>query len=278
MMASAITFTLDLEDNRPDRSGEKRYPGVISKLLDYLDETAIRGTFFVVGNLARADPVLIRRIADAGHELACHSLDHTALPNQTPDAFRSHTTTAKKIIEDAASQKVHGYRAPVFSLTRESIWATDILRELDFTYSSSVVPARNPLYGFPNAPRTPFRWKSGLLEIPAPVIKFGPLSLPFLGGIYFRYLPSPLVHKAAKRNAGRACLWLYCHHYDFDADEPYCRIEGTSTATSVLLWMNRRGTGRKLDRLFASPDFKAAEPLKARVANGEFAAARVFAA
>ncbi len=276
MAASPITFTLDLEDHRPIGSTYQRYEPITLQILDRLAEVGVRGTFFVVGNLARANPKLIKDIADAEHEVACHSLDHTPLTGQTREEFRRHTAAAKQIIEDASGHEVVGYRAPLFSLTKESVWAVDILQELGFLYSSSVLPARNPLHGFPGMPHVPFRWRNDLLEIPVPIQKFGPVTLPFLGGIYFRYLPLIVIEHAARRKAEDGALWLYCHPYDFDPDEPYCRFPGASMAASLLLWMNRRNTCRKLDRLIASSYFVGSKPLKERVADGEYAAASVF--
>ena len=84
----------------------------------------------------------------------------------------------KHFLEDLTGQEIIGYRAPVFSLTNQTIWTLDILNELGFVYSSSVLPASNPLNGFPNTPKTPFYWANGLLEIPVPVAQIGPFTIP----------------------------------------------------------------------------------------------------
>lgn len=260
--ATPITFTLDLEDHRADRAGAPRYGAITDEILAFLQARDIAATVFVVGTLAEADPGLIRRIHDLGHEIAHHSLDHITLDRQTPEQFRADTRRARDILEDITGEKVRGYRAPVFSLTRRTVWAVDILADLGFDYSSSVLPAASPLHGFPGLPTTPFRWSGGLLEIPAPVADFGPLRLPYLGGVYLRYLPLALIRRAIDRSAPDAALWTYCHPYDFDPDERDWRIRGASLPVSLLLWFNRGNTFARLERLAALATF--APPFRAR--------------
>lgn len=142
-----------------------------------------------------------------------------------------------------------GFRAPFFSLIPSTVWATDILADLGFVYSSSVLPGEHPLCGFPGAPRQPFRWQNGLIELPCPVARIGRFALPFLGGPYLRYLPDFLVSHLMTRYSGSACLWTYCHPYDFDRTEPYVSIPGVPPAANVLLWLNRRHMLRKMNDL-----------------------------
>ncbi len=254
-MATSITFTLDLEDHRPDESVPERYSVVTEKILEFLNERAIKATVFTVGTLAEKNPQLIRRIHDAGHEIAHHSYDHTPLTKQDSGQFRDHTKRAKDILEDITGEKIVGYRAPIFSLTRDTLWAVDILKELGLEYSSSVLPAPNPLHGFPGAPSSPFRWSNGLIEIPAPIGKVGPFLMPYLGGFYFRYLPFGVIENKAKKAGDSVILWTYCHPYDFDPEEKNWRIKGASAPVSLLLWMNRKNTFNKLERLAESFEF-----------------------
>jgi len=257
---NSITFTLDLEDHRPDDKLPKRYTEITEKILAFLNKLKIKATVFVVGALAEKDPSLIKNIHDMGHEIAHHSYDHTPITDQTPEEFYVHTHRAKDILEDITGEKLAGFRAPIFSLTRQSLWAVDILKELGFEYSSSVLPAASPLYGLPGAPSSPFRWSNGLLEIPAPIGRIGPFLMPYLGGFYFRYLPFSIIHKQIKKSAENASLWTYCHPYDFDAGEKNWRIKGANIPISLLLWFNRKNTFRKMNRLLSCccvlPPFK----------------------
>jgi len=269
-MVTPITFSLDLEDHRADKSGPKRYPENTRKVLAFLSKRDVRGTFFVVGEVAEAEPRLIREISERGHEIAFHSHSHRPLTKSNAQEFRADAEKGRALLEDMIGKPVEGYRAPVFSLTPESRWAVDVLGELGFKYSSSVLGAANPLHGFPGVPATPFKWPNGLLEIPVPLGGIGPLKLPYLGGIYLRYLPRPVVrHLRSKAPLGHV-PWTYCHPYDFDPNEPFGLIDGAPLWASVLLWMNRRGSFDKLEAILADG---AAPPFIEQVEQGQYAGA-----
>ena len=244
-----ILFSLDLEDHTGRYDAGARYVENAKSYLDYLESIAIRGTFFTVGLVARHAPQLLREIAARGHEIACHSLNHTPLPKQTPQAFRDATATARHLLQDVTGQSVEGYRAPIFSLTRQADWAPGILSELGFAYSSSVLPSTNPLFGFDGQPEVPFTWPSGLIEFPVVLGSVLGKRVPFLGGFYLRYLPQSVIRRSMARLPVGAQAWTYIHPYDIDHAEKDWRMAETATWVSLLLWFNRRGTIDKLDRL-----------------------------
>lgn len=266
-MLPSLTFSLDLEDHRAERSGPPRYAHMTRRILDFLDEIDVRGTVFAVGEVAEAEPDLVREIARRGHEVAFHSYRHRPLTSETRDRFRDETRAGKALLEDLTGAPVAGFRAPVFSLTRRSAWTVDILEELGFVYSSSVLPARHPLHGMPEAPRGPFRWPGGLLELPVPLASLGPWSLPFLGGIYLRYLPDGVIARL-RGKASDQLLWTYCHPYDFDPGEPFCRIRDAALWVSVLLWFNRRNSFAKMRKLLSGGS---ALPFREQIESGRFA-------
>mgnify|MGYP003624362148 CR=1 FL=1 len=251
-----ISFTLDLEDHQPKEIKESNYSAITKELLSSLKDRGICATVFILGRLAYADPELIDYIADNGHEIAYHSYQHTPLINQTASEFVSETEEFKEFIHARCGIEVKGYRAPVFSLTSKTTWVVDCLKNLGFCYSSSVLPAGSPLYGFPSAPKKPFRWNNGVIELPAPIHKLGPVSIPFLGGIYFRYLPLSLIKIFLRSMKGDHSPWIYCHPHDFDYKQPYFKIPGNSHIVSLLLWFNRKDTNRKLFELIDSGEFK----------------------
>lgn len=239
-------FTLDLEDHLGRYDETSRYVDVTRMLMRALAENDIRGTVFVVAKIANSAPELLREIAELGHEIGCHSLAHIPLDKQDPQTLRNDTYRAKHELEDCIGKEVVGFRAPVFSLVKDTRWFVDDLQRMGFRYSSSVMPTHSPLYGFPGAPDTPFKWSNGLVELPCPIGKFGPVALPYLGGFYLRYLPSFLTDKMLKRAPDDACLWTYCHPYDFDQHEPFSKISGAATWVSILLWFNRKNTMKKI--------------------------------
>lgn len=251
-MEPRITFTLDVEDHRPHPEAELRFPMVTERVLDFLDTRGITATVFVVGNLVVDHPDLIRGIHERGHELGLHSWDHTPLPELDPVRFREDTRRGKEQLEDVTGTPVRGYRAPTFSLVPETAWVTELLHELGFEYSSSVLPARNPLYAWPDAPRGTFRWPSGLVEIPSPVAGLGTWGLPHLGGVYFRVLPGPLVRLADRLTQTPTLPFVYCHPYDFDPDEEYWVLPELGRLGSRLVWLRRRAMFDKLEKLFAA--------------------------
>ena len=254
---SSIAFTLDLEDHRPDESFEPRYGAVTDQLLGDLDEWGVTGTVFVVGELARDDPDLVARVAARGHEIGLHGASHTPLPEVGPRTFRTVTAEAADRLAQLVQAEVQGFRAPIFSLVPESAWAPEILSELGFRYSSSVLPARNPLFGWPQAPRTPFRWPSGLIEIPSPVFGVGPFMLPLLGGTYLRVAPAPVIAWVAKRAPDHA--WLYAHPYDFDPDEPRWLVPEVGRLGSRILWWGRSTMKARVERSVAGSRLTLAE-------------------
>ncbi len=266
-MRPALTFTFDLEDHREHREAPARYPAITRELLPWLANLGVRGTVFVVGEVAAAEPELIREVAAQGHELALHSYDHKPLTEITPARFRDDTVRGRALLQDITGQPINGYRAPVFSLTPVSRWAVAILAELGFSYSSSVLAAPHPLYGYPGLPSSPFRWPEGLLELPAPLAALGPWRLPYLGGFYLRYLPLPLIQWLRERAACDELPWTYCHPYDFDIDEAFTPMRDAALWVSLLLWFRRRGTRNKLARLMADG---CAPPFAEQIARGDF--------
>jgi peptidoglycan-N-acetylglucosamine deacetylase len=239
-----LTFTLDLEDHRAGPDVPARHPRIVHDLLERLDGLGVRGTFFVVGTLAEAEPDLVRAIADAGHELALHDWDHTQLDRTDPDTLRATAKKGREVLGELAGTDVVGYRAATFSLTESTAWATEVLADVGFRYSSSVLAAANPLYGFPGAPSRAFRWPSGLAELPAPLADLRFTRVP-LGGTYLRVLPARLLRT---RLQGTDVPFVYCHPYDFDPEEPFW-WEPVAGRLAPLLWVGRRRLWGKIERL-----------------------------
>jgi polysaccharide deacetylase family protein (PEP-CTERM system associated) len=244
-MAVCFTFDVELHDQieaaanhvcpEPLRGDyARRMEECTHWLLDALAEVGYRGTFFVVGQIARTHPHLIRDLVGAGHEIACHSLNHQRIHRQSPDEFRADLREAKALLEDASGTAVVGYRAPTFSITRETAWAIDVLAEERMRYDSSIFPVRHDRYGVPDAPRLPFRVigrKRSLLELPLATLRIASLNLPAAGGGYFRLFP-PAVMRAAvrqieKQSAGVSVL--YFHPWEFDPSQPRLPLGRVST-------------------------------------------------
>jgi polysaccharide deacetylase family protein (PEP-CTERM system associated) len=222
---------------------------VAPRIFDRLAELGVTGSVFVVGDVLRDHPALVRRVAEDGHEIGLHALVHAPIGARGPAAFREDTATGKARLEDLLGRAVTGYRAPMMSLVPESGWATEILAELGFVYSSSVLPAPSPLYGWPGLPRTPFRWASGVVELPCPIVRLGTMHVPFLGGAYLRLLPAAVLRHGLRKAAPDAVLWSYCHPWEFDPDEPFYVFDDGGWVASRIGWLNRRHMMARVERL-----------------------------
>jgi hypothetical protein len=205
---------------------------------------------------------LVREVADRGHEIALHAYRHVPLTQLGAEAFRADTRRGKTLLEDLVGRPVVGYRAPIFSLVKETAWAAEILSDLGFHYSSSVLPAKSPLFGYPECSSSPFTWPSGLVELPVPVVAIGATGIPFLGGIYLRVLPWTVVRMGLAICGRRQTLWTYCHAHDFDATEPFRVIDSLGWAGSRLFFAGR---GRMFDRIERLIRAGVAPPLGERI-------------
>lgn len=203
-------------------SFERKLPRMLQRILDMLDESKAKATFFCLGWVAREYPDLIRRIDDAGHEVGSHSDVHTLIFEQTPVQFRRELQRSKNSLEDVLGKPVTAFRAPGFSLVPECAWAFDVLVEEGFEVDCSIFPARRAHGGFPQfraARPLRIRTKSGdLKEFPMNIVELPGLRTAFSGGGYFRLLPLPVLR----------CLWrrsgytmTYFHPRDFEPDQRY---------------------------------------------------------
>lgn len=251
-------FSIDLEDVRlwmPDGlKYRERVPANTYAYLNWLKKYNAYCTFFVVGEVAEKYPSLIKEIASAGHEIACHSNRHITLNKQSAGEFRKDISQNLDSLYKAGASDIKGFRAPVFSLTGQTNWAHDVLHELGFIYSSSVLPAKNPLFGWPEFGPAPKKLSSGLYEIPMTVGKAGPLTVPYGGGTYFRLLPSFMIRSKAKRHRQPTQPLLgYFHPYDIDTEQEHFMHPGINNSLlfNKMMYINRSSVFKKLDMLMA---------------------------
>lgn len=205
---------------------ESRVEASVDRLLELLEGYRVRATFFILGWVAAQRPLLIRRIARAGHELGCHSFRHRLIYSQSRAEFTQDVRRSKAAIEDAAGQPVRGYRAPSFSVVEQTLWALDVLAEQGFEYDSSIFPIRHDRYGIPTAPRGPHgrRTLGGatIWELPPATVRYLGATLPVAGGGYLRHLPPRLVHWGIRRlnTVHRIPAVLYLHPWEIDPGQP----------------------------------------------------------
>ena len=235
-MAVVNAMTVDVEDyfhaSGFDRvvsrqswsSRDSRVVRNTKALLECFDRAGIHATFFILGWVADRFPHLVREIADAGHEVASHGFHHQLIYLLTPDQFREDVRRAKATIEDAAGCAVRGYRAPSFSIVRETLWALDILAEEGKSYDSSIFPIWHDRYGIADAPRHAHRidgLTGSIMEVPASTVRVGTHNLPIAGGGYFRLLPYAWTRWGISRlnRAGEPAVF-YIHPWEIDPAQP----------------------------------------------------------
>ena len=236
-------FTIDTEDwfhaNYEDGlfQNSKNVVSTVEKnvntYLEIFDKYNVKATFFVLGFVAENHSTLIRKIYQNGHEIASHGYAHQLVYKQTEKEFFDDVKKSKELLEDIIGDKVIGYRAPSWSITENSLWALDILEDLDFKYNSSIFPTKNFLYGIPYAPRFAHDCKiynrpnNKLLNIPpATVSMIKNLNIPFSGGFYFRALPywfikccTDFVNKQSQPTV------FYLHPREIDPAQPRLKLK-----------------------------------------------------
>jgi polysaccharide deacetylase family protein (PEP-CTERM system associated) len=197
------------------------------QILELFAQYNVSATFFVVGWVAEKHPNLVQAIAAAGHEIGCHSYLHRLVYDLNPQEFRNDTELAMKAIFDACGVRVRTYRAPSYSITKECMWALDILAELGFTHDSSIYPIVHDRYGIPGFERHAHvipTASGGICEVPIATIKFSNgRTAPVGGGGYLRLLPyrytAAGIRKLNIEEQHPACI--YFHPWEIDPDQPH---------------------------------------------------------
>lgn len=248
---------------------ESRVVGATERLLDILEEAGTAATFFVLGWVAARRPALVRAIHTRGHEVACHGYGHQMISRLSRPQFAEDVRRGKAAIEDAAGTSPIGYRAPTFSVVRETLWSLEVLASAGFRYDSSIFPIVHDRYGIPNAPRFPHRLAVGpgaeISEFPLSTVARLGWRVPVAGGGYFRLLPYELTRRAIRHlndREGQPAM-VYLHPWELDAEQPRLPV---GRLTHFRHSVNLRATEPRLRRLLR--DFRFAPARDVLAASG----------
>jgi len=261
-------FTVDVEDyyqveafsKHIPRSEWNNYESHVEKntdeILSLLDDKGIKATFFTLACVAEKQPEIVKKIVKQGHEIASHGYSHKLIYTQTIDEFKKETFRSKAILEDIAQVPVNGYRAATYSITKESLWALDVLVEAGFIYDSSIFPIRHDRYGIPDINPLPHVLKTPLgqsiIEFPISTLKTRIMNLPIAGGGYFRLFPYSFSRWALNQvNQQESEFVFYIHPWEVDESQPV--IKEASLATKFRHYNNIRKCKQRLGQL--SDDF-----------------------
>ncbi len=236
-MSILNAITVDVEDwfhvslfrhcIRPDQWDrlESTVVANVCRILNLFSRYNVRATFFILGWVAERYPEIVVAIQEQGHEIASHGYQHQIIYEQTRDAFYQDVKRSIDILESITGEKVRGYRAPSYSITRSSLWAWEKLVDLGLEYDSSVFPVRHDLYGIADAPRFPFKIKvknkGELVEFPISTIRILGKNIPIAGGGYLRLYPYWFFKKGIEQiNAEGKPAIIYFHPWEIDPHIP----------------------------------------------------------
>ena len=242
-------------DTLPSRVEES-----VGRLLELLARHSATATFFTVGWLAERKPALVRRIAEAGHEIASHSWWHRRVTALPPEEFRRDVRRCRDLLENVTGRRVAGFRAPSFSIVPGLEWAFDVLIEEGYRYDSSVFPIRRREYGYPGAPPDAYeiRRPAGvLLELPMATTVIAGVRVPAAGGGYLRHLPYSLTERAFREHGARGASGMfYVHPWEIDEGQPRLPV---SWLTRLRHYSGIPRTLPRLERLLSQFRFVSVE-------------------
>ncbi|MEX1029635.1 MAG: DUF3473 domain-containing protein [Paenibacillaceae bacterium] len=227
------------------------------RLLECFQKHQVKGTFFIVGNIAERFPALVKRIVNEGHEIGSHSNMHRILNEMNSKSFREDIRTSKQLLEQISGEAVVQYRAPSWSLTSDKYEWLGILEEEGYRIDSSIQPFRTPLGGSTNAPIIPFRpvingKPYSIVEYPSTIWTWGALRIPFAGGLYLRIMPLKMIARFLQSvNESRTGM-IYIHPWEIDPEQP--RIS-TSLLYRFAQYYRLSATEGKLDWLLGQFNF-----------------------
>ncbi len=177
----------------------------LDKIIELLRKTETSATFFVVGKLLEKNPEIFDKIIENGHEIGFHTMNHDRIDTEK---YKENFSNEIDLFSKLTNKKSKGFRAPTFSLNEKSSWIIKSLEKMNYTYDSSVVPAKTSLYGMPDAESAPYRITSDslqkdnengkIIEFPIMITKFFGKKIPAGGGFYLRTIPSRIIENAIK--------------------------------------------------------------------------------
>ena len=196
----------------------------VRRILALFEQHHVKATFFILGWIAARFPDLVRDIAACGHEVGCHGFDHQHIRRLSADEFRDDLRSARDLLANLARREIIAYRAPSFSIVKETLWGLDVLAEEGFRIDSSIYPGRHDLYGLPDAPRFP-HWRGALFEFPPSTVRLLGNNVGGVGGGYLRILPYWWTRWAMKRinRKEKQPAMVYFHPWEIDPGQPRIR-------------------------------------------------------
>jgi len=236
--------------------------------LETLEKYQVKATFFILGEVAKKFPSLVREIAQAGHEIATHGFSHIQVFKLTQEQFRREVAESKKLLEDITAGAVAGYRAPAFSIMPQTRWALEVLAQEGFKYDSSIYPISGKRYGWSGFSKgiCKIDLQSGrdIIEVPMSTVTVLGRTLPVAGGGYIRHFPYTVTKWAITRIQKERPVIVYMHPYEIDTEERAFDTKQLSYKERIramkfhkMQQRNRNTVGEKLAKLLSEFEFAA---------------------
>ena len=264
---SACVFSVDVEDwfhilDLPNTPELEQWPALQSdvvkntrRMFAIFRQHDVKCTLFFLAWVAERWPALVKEAVEDGHEVASHGYAHELVYTITEQRFYDDISKAKDIIERAGGVEVLGYRCPGFSVTVETPWFFERVREAGYRYDSSVFPGSRGHGGLPNAVPTPhvINTRHGdLVEFPISLAHIAGRPMYFFGGGYLRFFPYALIkRKVNEVLAENRPVVFYLHPREIDPEQPRLPM---SAKRRFMTYTGLRTTEPKMHALFR--DFK----------------------
>ena len=217
--------------------------------LEIMDRKNIKGSFFVVGEIADMIADKIRAMDQNGHDIACHNWVHLRPVTMTLDEYKTQLLKAKEKLESILGHEVIGYRAPSFGIDDEHFEA---MRSCGFKYDSSKLkPQKSKKYGtlslngFKEIVPTVFR-DGDFTEFEVSTQRIGNMNM-LLGGGYIRMLPWFFMKWMTNRYLKTGNLYvMYIHPIDL-SPRPMPRVPGESFDRYLRTHIGRKDMVRRFN-------------------------------
>ena len=237
---------------------ESRVVRNTEQLLETLGKHSKTATFFCLGWIAKRHSGLIKKISDHGHEIACHSMNHQLVYNQSSSEFNADLKTSLDLLQQITGKKIKTYRAPGFSVTEGMNWFFEILIEHGIENDCSIFPAGRNHGGYKTFPfESPCKVSVGngvIKEFPLNVGHMAGRKIIFSGGGYFRILPYTFIRRMMMKSE---YVMTYFHPRDFDAGQPV--LKGLPLKRRLMSYAGLQSSSKKFEKLLHEFQFMTVE-------------------